>query len=43
MRNGIDSHIIQIVEITENHGQKLSNGQIECKMSTIIMREQDLA
>ena len=43
MRNGIDSHIIQIVEITENHGQKFSNGQILCKMSTITITVQDFA
>ena len=43
MRHGIDSHTIQIVEITENHCQKLLNGQILCKMSTITMREQDFA
>ena len=37
MRHGIDSHIIEIVEIFENEGQIL------CKMSTITMREQDFA
>ena len=37
MRHGIDSHIIKIVEITENEGQIL------CKMLTITITVQDFA